>query len=123
MVDAGTKLIVLAHGTIVAIVQGNNMWPLFFCAFWACSFWYRCTNSGLSNRVKWLFFGAYAIGAAVVYIQPDRGISKLWQLVAIPGIYYLVLVVLALLIAVGIWGYRRIWGKNSANPTPIGAGD
>jgi hypothetical protein len=117
------ELIVLAHGTIVAILQGNNMWPMFFFGFLGVFIMVQMHGLGLSKRVRWLFFGAYAIGAAVVYIQPDRGISKLWQLVAIPGIYYVVLVVLALLIAIGIWGYDRIWGKNSANPTPIGAGD
>ena len=117
------ELIVLAHGTIVAIVQKNNMWPMFFFGFLGVFILVQMHGLGLSNRIKWLFFSAYAIGAAVVYIQPDRGVSKLWQLVAIPGIYYLVMVVLALLIAAGIWGYDRIWGKGAANPTPIGVGD
>ena len=117
------EIIVLAHGTIVAIVQKNNMWPMFFFGFLGVFILVQMHGLGLSNRIKWLFFSVYAIGAAVVYIQPDRGAAKLWQLVAIPGIYYLVLVVLALLIAIGIWGYDRIWGKGAANPTPIGARD
>lgn len=117
------EIIVLAHGTIVAIVQGNNLWPMFFFGFLGVFILVQMHGLGLSNRIKWLFFGVYAVGAALVYIQPDRGVTKLWQLVAIPGIYYLVMVVLAVLIAVGIWGYDRIWGKGSANPTPIGVGD
>lgn len=117
------EIIVLAHGTIVAIVQGNNMWPMFFFGFLGVFILVQMHGLGLPNRVKWLLFGGYAIGAAVVYIQPDRGVSKLWQLVAIPSIYYIVMIALALIIAISIWAYDRIWGKGAANPTPIGAGD
>lgn len=116
------EIIVLAHGTIVAIVQGNNMWPMFFFGFLGVFILVQMHGLGLSKRVRWLFFGAYALGAMAIYLQPDR-ISKLWQLVAIPGIYYVVMIVLALLIAGGIWIYDRVWGKGAANPTPIGAGD
>ncbi|MCA0458729.1 MAG: hypothetical protein LCI00_32545 [Chloroflexi bacterium] len=117
------EIIVLAHGTIVAIVQGNNLWPMFFFGFFGVFILVQMHGLGLSNRVKWLIFAVYAIGAAVVYIQPERGITKVWQLVAIPGIYYIVMIVLALLIAIGIWAYDRIRGKGAADPTPIGTGD
>ncbi len=117
------EIIVLAHGTIVAIVQGNNLWPMFFFGFLGVFILVQMHGLGLPRRIKWLLFGGYAIAAAIVYIQPERGVSKLWQLVAIPSIYYIVMIALALIIAIGIWAYDRIWGKGAANPTPIGAGD
>jgi hypothetical protein len=113
------EIIVLAHGTIVAIVQGNNLWPMFFFGFLGVFIITQMHGLGLSRRVKWLFFCGYVLGAVVVYSQ--QGVSKLWQLTAIPLIDYLSLVVLALLITGGMWVYDRIWGV--ANPTPIGAGD
>lgn len=106
------EITVLAHGTLVAIVQGNNMWPMFFFGFAGVFVITQMHGLGLKNWVKWAFLAAYVGGAVIVYSQ--RGVSKLWELSAIPLIDYLALGVLALLIAGGIWLYDRVFNRRQA---------
>ncbi len=96
------EIVVLAHGTLVAIVQGNNMWPMFFFGFAGVFIITQMHGLGLSRAVKWLFLAAYAIGALIIY--SDRGVNKLWELAAIPAIDYIALVVLAVLIWLAMKG-------------------
>jgi hypothetical protein len=105
------EITVLAHGTMVAIIQGTGIWAMFFFGFLGIFIITQMHGLGLSRRVKWLFFAGYVIGAVAVYSQ--RGVNKLWELTAIPMIDYLVLVAMALLIAGGIWVYDRVWGKRA----------
>lgn len=106
------EVTVLAHGTLVAIVQGNNMWPMFAFGFAGIFVITQMHGLGLKNIVKWGFLGVYIVGALLVYTQPTW-VGKFWQLAAIPMIDYLAVIVLALLIAAGIWVYDRVWGKRS----------
>jgi hypothetical protein len=104
------EVIVLAHGTIVAIVQGNDMWPLFFFGFAGILVITQMHGLRLSRWVKGAFLAAYIIGATIIYTQPTWQ-GKLWQLAAIPMIDYLAVVVLALLIGAGIWIADRFRGN------------
>lgn len=90
------EITVLAHGTLVAIVQGNNMWPMFFFGFAGVFVITQMHGLGLSRRAKWLFVAAYVIGAAFIY--SERGVAKLWELSAIPMVDYIALIVLGVLI-------------------------
>jgi hypothetical protein len=114
------EVIVLAHGTIVAIVQGNNMWPMFLFGFAGIFVITQMHGLGLKNWVKWLLLGVYIVGAALVYSQPLWA-GKLWQLAAIPAIDYLAVVVLALLIGGSLWLYDRLRGQHTTIE-PLGAG-
>lgn len=104
------EITVLAHGTIVAIVQGNNMWPMFFFGFAGIFVITQMHGLGLKNWVRWLLLGAYVAGAAFIYSQPTWE-GKLWQLAAIPAIDYLAVIVLALMIGVGMRVYDRVRGS------------
>ncbi len=106
------EVIVLAHGTIVAIVQGNNMWPMFLFGFAGIFVITQMHGLGLKNWIKWLLLGIYIVGAVLVYSQPLWQ-GKLWQLAAIPAVDYLAVVVLALLIGLGIWLYDRFRGSKN----------
>ena len=100
------EIVVLAHGTIVAILQGNNMWPMFFFGFAGVFVITQMHGLGLSRRIKWGLLLSYVVGAFVVYA--GRGWNRAWELTAIPLVDYLAVVILALLIAVGIWVYDRV---------------
>jgi hypothetical protein len=110
------EIIVLAHGTIVAILQGNNMWPMFFYGFAGVFILTQMHGLGLSRRVRWGIFAAYALSAVVIY--SERGTKRLWELIAIPTIDYLGIVVMALLFAVGIWVYDRLRGSRPVEIVP-----
>lgn len=114
------EIVVLAHGTIVAILQGNNMWPMFFYGFAGVFIITQMHGLGLSRRVRWLIFGAYALSAVVIY--SGRGVNRLWELTAIPMIDYLGVVIMALLFAGGIWVADRLRGKRPAE-SAVATGD
>jgi len=114
------EITVLAHGTMVAIVQGNNMWPMFLFGFAGIFVITQMHGLGLKAWVKWSLLGIYVGGAALVYSQPLWQ-GKLWQLVAIPAIDYLAVVVLALLIGAGLWVYDRARPNRAAAEGASGA--
>ncbi len=111
------EIVVLAHGTIVAMIQGTGIWSMFFFGFFGVFIITQMHGLGLSRLVKWALIGVYVVAAIIIYApQPN----KVWQLTAIPLIDYLALIAMALIFAVGIWVYDRVWGKRNALPTPAG---
>jgi hypothetical protein len=110
------EIIVLAHGTLVAIVNGNDMWPMFFFGFAGIFVITQMHGLGLSRKFRWGILAAYVLGA--VWIYSDRGADKLWELSAIPIIDYLGVVVLALLIGAVVWVADRLRGAPPALEPP-----
>jgi hypothetical protein len=119
------EVTVLAHGTIVAIVQGNNMWPMFLYGFFGIFVITQMHGLGLSRIIKWALAALYVGSAVVVYSQvyTNRPFDRLWQLTAIPLIDYLAVVVMALLFGGGLWVYDRVRGKRAGAVPVSGAGD
>ena len=97
--------LVAIHGTLVAVYQGNNLWPMFFFGFTGIFVITQMHGLGLKRWVKWLILAAYIGGAGFVYAS--RGLNKLYEVVSIPLIEYAGVVVLALLFAGGL----RLAGK------------
>jgi hypothetical protein len=111
------EVMVLAHGSLVALVQGNGLWPMF--AFGFGGIFVITQMHGLGLRL-WHKAGLLAIyvGAALL-VYSDRGWEKLNEIVRIPVIEYLVVFVLAGLIGGGLWLVRRLrrWPENSSQPS------
>jgi len=107
------EITVLFHGTLVAIVQGNNLWPMFFFGFAGIFVITQMHGLNLSKWTKWLILAAYIIAATAVYSW--RGWGKLYELVSIPLIEYLGVAVLALLFGIGL----RLFGDRPRKVTPI----
>ena len=72
---------------------------------------------GLKTWIKWLLLAFYVVAAIIVF--SERGISKVWQLAAIPAIDYLAVGILALLIGLGLWVYDRWRGKKTDEITAV----
>jgi hypothetical protein len=96
---------VLIHGTIVAIWQGNDLWPMFAFGFGGVLVITQMYGLGLSKWVRWSLLSVY-IGLAL-FIYNDRGWVNLNEIVRIPLIDYLTVLVLAGLIWLGL----RVSGK------------
>lgn len=77
---------VLVHGTTVAIVGGQEFWPMFFFGFAGIFVITQMHGLGLSRLVRGAFVAAYA--AAVVAIYSGRGWGYLDEIVRIPAIDY-----------------------------------
>ena len=101
------EAIVLIHGTIVAIYQGANLWPMFFFGFAGIFIVTQMHGLGLSRRSRYVLAGLYALGA--VWIYSGRGLDKVYELVAIPLIDYA-----GLFILVGLlWPFSKLLKKGS----------
>ena len=100
---------VLVHGTIVAVFQGMNLWPMFLFGFAGIFIITQMHGLELSRRAKIGLTSVFLLGAAYVYT--GRGLDKLYELISIPLIDYLSLFVLAGL----IWVIAGIMEKAKAS--------
>lgn len=94
------EVMVLVHGVIVALVAGQEFWPMFFFGFLAMFVVTQMHGLGLSRAVR----GVIALGfvAAVVLVYSSRGWENLNEIVRIPVIDYVLVFVLAGLIWLGL---------------------
>ena len=95
------ELTVLFHGTMVAVLQGNNLWPMFAFGFGGIFILTQMHGLGLSRRMKLLFATLYI--ASVAWVYSGRGWVAVNEIIRIPAIEYLLVFMLASLIALGIW--------------------
>jgi hypothetical protein len=106
------EVIVLAHGALVAIMQGNNMWRMFGFGFGGIFVITQMHGLGLSRRVRWLILALYIAAALVAYGLYD--ITMVHQIFWIPSIEYLGVLLLAGVFGAGLWLYGRFKGRPAA---------
>lgn len=94
------EILVLFHGTLVAINQGGRMWPMFFFGFAGLFIITQMHGLGLKLWQRWLFFCAYIGGALYLYGSSD--LTQLHQVTWIPMTEYVVMFILAGLIWLGM---------------------
>ena len=101
------EILVLFHGTLVALQNANSLWPMFFFGFAGIFIITQMHGLNLKIWMKWGFLALYIIGVVAVYSQ--RGWGSLWQVASIPLIDYPGVIVLALLLGliVQITGFER----------------
>lgn len=103
------EVAVLFHGTLVALQQGSNMWPMFFFGFAAIFLLTQMWGLGLSTRWKIGFVIAFGVLATLTYW--GRPLAFLGEVIRIPMIEYFGALVLAALIGLPlavVRGARRL---------------
>lgn len=100
---------VLVHGALVAVMQGNGMWPMFLYGFAGMFVITQMFGLGLP-RWALLLIGLTYIGSAA-WIYSSR-LDRLWQLAAIPMIEYLGVFALTLI----FYLITRVFRQSQANP-------
>lgn len=105
------EVLVLIHGTLVAVMQGNELWPMFAFGFAGIFVITQMHGLGLKLWSRILILLAY-IGA-VIYIYSDRGWVQMNEILRIPVIEYAAVFLLAGLIAGGLWIARKIKDRSS----------
>ncbi|MGD9093609.1 MAG: hypothetical protein PVF74_12235, partial [Anaerolineales bacterium] len=110
---------VLIHGTLVAVMQGNGIWPMFAFGFGGIFIITQMHGLGLSRWVKWLLLFLYV--AAVLWVYSDRGWEYLNEIIRIPAIDYIAVLLLAGLIWLGLWLVRfiRNWRSPDTEIAPV----
>ncbi|MCG2787335.1 MAG: hypothetical protein L6461_19780 [Anaerolineae bacterium] len=106
---------VLFHGTMVALLQGSGIWTMFFFGFAGMFVITQMHGLGWSNRTRWGVGISYILAALVVY--NFKGWEYLNEIIRIPVIEYLVMFVIAGLIALGIWIADRFKTKTISQET------
>ncbi|MCJ7738000.1 MAG: hypothetical protein MUQ10_11940 [Anaerolineae bacterium] len=94
------EVAVLFHGTLVALMQGNGMWSMFFFGFGGLFVLTQMHGVPLPKWARWAFLGSYIASALVTY--SIRDITMLHQITWIPIIEYVAVFVLAGLISLGV---------------------
>jgi hypothetical protein len=99
------ELTVLFHGTLVAVMQGNNLWPMFAFGFAGMFVITQMHGLGLSRSVRLTILLAF-IGAALL-VYNGRDLVSLNEIVRIPLIEYLSTFALAGIFAIGLWLVKK----------------
>jgi hypothetical protein len=107
---------VLVHGALVAVYQGNGIWPMFLFGFAGMFVITQMHGLGWKRWAKWLVLAVYLAGAVGVYTW--RGWGKAYELISIPLIEYLGVAVLALLFGLGLRLAGK-WKKNDLVAVPV----
>ena len=96
------EVAVLVHGTLVAVMQGNGMWPMFAFGFGGVFVITQMHGLKLKKWLRWTILGTYIALALLVYSARD--ITMIHQITWIPFIEYLVVFALAGV----LWGVMRL---------------
>lgn len=80
------EISVVIHGVTVALVAGQEFWPMFFFGFTALFIVTQMHGLGLATWAKWLITIAFAGGVVLVY--SERGWEYLNEIIRIPVIDY-----------------------------------
>ena len=107
------EVLVGIHGTLVAIYQGHGLWPMFAFGFAGIFILTQMHGLGWSRLVRWLVAGGYIAG--VLFVYSSRVWVQMNEILRIPVIEYLLVFVIAGLIALGLW----IAGRFRRNPTAV----
>ena len=108
------ETMVLVHGTLVALMQGNGIWPMFAFGFGGIFVITQMHGLNLKNWFKWIILTIYVGLVLLVYSQ--RGWSQLNEIIRIPLIEYLAVLLLAGLIGSGLWVFRKTFSGPSVLP-------
>ena len=100
------ELLVLVHGTLVAVMQGNGLWPMFFFGFAGILVVTQMHGLGFSLWSRLLILGAFVASALLIYGQ--LGWGRLSEIVYIPLIEYVSVFALAGIFWLGLWIARSV---------------
>jgi hypothetical protein len=111
---AALETLVLVHGTMVAVSQGNGLWPMFAFGFGGIFVVTIMYGLELPRWLRWTALASY-VGLAL-WVYGTRYIADIHQITWIPVVYYLAVFVFAGLISLGLWLYARV--KPAAESEP-----
>ncbi len=111
------EVMVLVHGTLVAIMQGNGIWPMFAFGFAGIFVITQMNGLGLSFKTKAFILAVFI--TSTLWVYSGRGWIKLNEIIRIPLIEYLAVFLLAGLIGGGLWLAKRIRGLGKTEPEKV----
>ncbi len=92
------EVLVLFHGVVVALIAGQEFWPMFLFGFLAMFVVTQMHGLGLSRLIRWVIAGLFLI--ALIAIYSERGWGEIHEILRIPVIDYLLVFILAGLVLI-----------------------
>jgi hypothetical protein len=108
------EVMVLVHGTLVAVMQGNGLWPMFAFGFGGIFVITQMYGLRLSLVVEGVFIALYVGGALAVYSR--LGWARLNEIVRIPLIEYVLVFALAWLLGGVLWLIGKLQARLQTEP-------
>jgi len=105
---------VLLHGTMVAVMQGDDLWPMFAFGFGGIFVITQMHGLGLMRWPRYWILATYIVLVGAVYTW--RGLDKISEILRIPAVDYLGVIVLALLFGLGLRVAQALRGKQQGDP-------
>jgi len=102
---------VLLHAVVVAIFQGNNLWPMFAFGFGAMIVLTQMYGLALSRWARWLLTAGFALLVVTTYSSMGR-LGAVNEVIRIPVVEYAVVGVLYG-VFLAVEGGRRIFTRRS----------
>lgn len=90
------ETIVLVHGTLVAIYQGNGLWPMFAFGFGAMIVLTQMYGIGLDTRIRRAVAVSFLVGITLFY-GLSGNLAGLNEVIRIPAIEYLIIAAMYIL--------------------------
>jgi hypothetical protein len=123
----GLEVMVLPHGVIVAVMNGNDLWPMFLIGFFALVVATQMFGLPITNRARWAIVGMFVAMNLVMYTWWQRPLRALPRdLLAIPAIEYVSIFVLYALFLLGLGGiavYHRLFVRPDRAGTAVKVDD
>ncbi len=105
------EVTVLFHGTMVAVIQGSGIWPMFAFGFAGIFVITQMYGVPLKSWMRWAILGIFVGAVLLTYSQ--LGWGRINEVIRIPLIEYLLVFVLAGLVWLGLWIARRLGAMKS----------
>jgi hypothetical protein len=109
------QFLVLLHGTTVAVMQGNGMWPMFAFGFGFISVFTHIYILKLPKLATISLQIVYLLSVLFVYSGVSgvqRSFAKIYEISFIPVTEYALVIIFVLLISGGIWVKNLLSIKN-----------
>ena len=111
------EVFVLIHGVLVAVFQGNAMWPMFAFGFGAMFFLVQMYGLGLNTWTKRILWIAFITAAVGTYAYMDR-LSQIHEIIRIPMLDYMMIGLFYLIFLGGFGIYRLMKSSNTETIQP-----
>lgn len=108
------EMLVLPHGVLVALFQGNALWPMFGFGFAAMFLLTQMYGLGWTRPIYGLLWGVFLVSTMGVYAWMGR-LAKIHEILRIPILDYAVVFLLYLLFL----GIAKLLPKNPQEAPPV----
>ena len=114
------EVLVLVHGTMVAVIQGNGLWPMFAFGFAGIFVITQMHGLGLSRLARGAILALFA--AATLLVYSDLGWSRMNEIIRIPAIEYLAVFLLAGIFGIGLRISKKREARVESRESGLGDG-